>query len=115
VLAALGQRLSEPAAADTGCTLCDLDECLKVFVAAFKRMPPGVIGPLFADCASEPELRRTFMTTLLDPPRTAVKRTLDRSYERCDLRANVDLERPRHRPVHRAGPQPAPITRKAPS
>jgi AcrR family transcriptional regulator len=91
-LAALGRRLSEPAAPDTGCTLCDLDECLKVFVAAFKRMPPGVIGPLFADCAGEPELRRTFMTSLFDPPRAAVKRTLDRSHERGDLRADVDLE-----------------------
>jgi AcrR family transcriptional regulator len=92
VLAALDQRLSEPVAPDTGCTLCDLDECLKLFVAAFKRIPPGVIGPLFADCASDPELRRTFMTTLFDPPRAAVKRTLDRSYARGDLRAEVDLE-----------------------
>ena len=31
VLAALGQRLGEERAPDTGCTLCDLDECLKLF------------------------------------------------------------------------------------
>jgi AcrR family transcriptional regulator len=90
VLAALGRRLGAARAPDTGCTLCDLDECLKVFVAAFRRMPPGVIGPLFADCAGDPELRTAFMTTLFDPPRAAVKETLDRAYARGDLRDDVD-------------------------
>ena len=79
VLAALGQRVGAVRAPDTGCTLCDLDECLKVFVRAFRRMPPGVIGPLFADCADDRELHDAFMTTLFDPPRAAVKETLDRA------------------------------------
>jgi AcrR family transcriptional regulator len=92
VLDALAVRLGPAAPPDTGCTLCDLDECLRVFVATFKRMPPGVLGPLFADCAGQPELRATFMATLFDPPRAAVKRTLDRAHERGDLRADVDLE-----------------------
>ena len=90
VLAALGRRLGAERAPDTGCTLCDLDECLKVFVAAFRRMPPGVIGPLYADCAGDPELRTAFMTTLFDPPRAAVSETLDRAYARGDLRDDVD-------------------------
>jgi AcrR family transcriptional regulator len=90
VLAALGQRLGEAQAPDTGCTLCDLDECLKVFVAAFRRMPPGVLGPLFADCAGDRELRAAFMTTLFDPPRAAVRETLSRAHERGDLRDEVD-------------------------
>ena len=92
VLAALGSRLGEAAAPDTGCTLCDLDECLKVFVAAFRRMPPDVIGPLYADCAGDPELRDAFMTALFEPPRAAVRATLERAYERGDLREEVDLE-----------------------
>jgi AcrR family transcriptional regulator len=92
VLAALGLRLGEARAPDTGCTLCDLDECLKVFVAAFRRMPPGVLGPLFADCAGQPELRTAFMAILFEPPRAAVKRTLDRAYERGDLRPEVDRD-----------------------
>jgi AcrR family transcriptional regulator len=92
VLAALGQRLGRVRAPDTGCTLCDLDECLKVFVAAFRRMPPGVIGPLFADCAGDRELRAVFMTTLLDPPRAAVRETLERAAARGDLRDEVDVE-----------------------
>jgi AcrR family transcriptional regulator len=92
VLAALATRLGDAEAPDTGCTLCDLDECLKVFVAAFRRMPPDVIGPLFADCAGDRELRAAFMTTLFDPPRAAVKETLDRAHARGDLRDEVDRD-----------------------
>jgi AcrR family transcriptional regulator len=92
VLAALAQRLGEARAPDTGCTLCDLDECLKVFVAAFRRMPPGVIGSLWADCVDDRDLRAAFMTVLFDPPRAAVKETLERAYARGDLRDDVDLD-----------------------
>jgi len=92
VLAALGERLGRARAPDTGCTLCDLDECLKVFVAAFRRIPPGVIGPLYADCAGDRELRKAFMTALFDPPRAAVKETLERAYARGDLRDGLDLD-----------------------
>jgi AcrR family transcriptional regulator len=90
VLGALAQRLGDARAPDTGCTLCDLDECLKLFVRAFRRMPPDVIGPLFADCAGDRALRAAFMTTLFDPPRAAVKETLDRAHARGDLREDVD-------------------------
>jgi AcrR family transcriptional regulator len=90
VLAALGSRLGELRAPDTGCTLCDLEESLKVFVAAFHRLPPGVIGPLFAECAGQHELRAAFLTTTFDPPRAAVEQTLQRAHERGDLRPDVD-------------------------
>lgn len=92
VLAALGRRLGAARAPDTGCTLCDLDECLKVFVAAFRRMPPGVLGPLFADCTADRELHEAFMSTLFEPPRAAVRETLQRARERGDLRDDVDVE-----------------------
>jgi AcrR family transcriptional regulator len=92
LLAALGRRLGEVRAPDTGCTLCDLDECLKLFVAAFRRMPPGVIGPLFADCAGDRHLRAAFMTALFDPPRAAVRDTLERARARGDLRDDADLD-----------------------
>jgi AcrR family transcriptional regulator len=92
VLAALGQRLGAARAPDTGCTLCDLDECLKLFVGAFRQMPPDVIGPLFADCAADEELHAAFMATLFDPPRAAVRETLERARARSDLRDDVDLE-----------------------
>jgi AcrR family transcriptional regulator len=90
VLAALRTRMGEVTAPDTGCTLCDIGECLLVFLAAFRRLPPDVLGPLFADCAGDPDLHRAFMTTLFDPPRAAVAVTLDRAHERGDLRAGVD-------------------------
>jgi AcrR family transcriptional regulator len=92
VLAALSEPLGAITPPDTGCTLCDLGECLQVFVAAFERMPPDVIGPLFADCAGDPELRAGFMAALLDPPRAAVRQTLERAQARSDLRADVDLD-----------------------
>jgi len=92
VLAALGTRMGDAGAPDTGCTLCDVDECLKVFVGAFRRMPPDVLGPLFADCAHDPSLQAEFMTTLFDPPRAAVKEALDRAHERGHLRADIDRD-----------------------
>jgi AcrR family transcriptional regulator len=92
VLAALGNRLRVPPAPDTSCTLCDLDECLKLFVAAFRRIPPDVLGPLFADCAGDPELREAFMSTLFEPPRASARRTLMRAHARGDLRAEVDVD-----------------------
>jgi AcrR family transcriptional regulator len=92
VLSALGRRLGETKAPDTSCTLCDLDECLKLFVAAFRRMPPGVLGPLYADCAGDRELRAAFMEALFDPPRAAVRQTLERAHSRGDLRDDVDLD-----------------------
>lgn len=42
-----------------------------------------------ADCTAD-DLRATFMTTLFDPPRTAVATVLDRALARGDLRADLD-------------------------
>lgn len=92
VMAALAERLGEVQAPDTGCTLCDLDECLKLFVAAFRRMPPDVVASLFGDCAGDPALREVFMATLFDPPRAAVNETLARAAKRGDLRPGVDQD-----------------------
>jgi AcrR family transcriptional regulator len=92
VLAALGSRLGQARAPDTGCTLCDLDECLKVFVAAFRRMPADVLGALYADCAGDPELRAAFMAELFEPPRAAVREALERARARGELRDDVDTE-----------------------
>jgi AcrR family transcriptional regulator len=93
VLAALSERLGEAGPPpDTGCTLCDLDESLKVFVAAFERLPPDVLGPLLADSAGDLDLRAALMETLFEPPRAAVRETLERAHARGDLRAEVDIE-----------------------
>ncbi|MFI0419540.1 TetR/AcrR family transcriptional regulator [Spongiactinospora sp. 9N601] len=92
VLDALASRLGGAEAPDTGCTLCDLNEGINVFVAAFRRIPPGVLAPLFADCSAVPELRGAFMRTLFDPPRAAVARMLDNAQARGDLRGDIDRD-----------------------
>ncbi|WP_199434863.1 TetR/AcrR family transcriptional regulator [Qaidamihabitans albus] len=92
VLAALARRLGEVTVPDTGCTMCDLNEGISVFVAAFRRMPPDVLGPLLADCATRDELRADFMTMLFDPPRAAVERMLTSAIARGDLREDVELD-----------------------
>ncbi len=89
-LAALATRLGDSPVPDTGCTLCDLDEGIRVFLAAFRRIRPGVLGTLFADCAAVPELRDAFLATLFDPPRAAVGQMLERAVARGDLRADID-------------------------
>ena len=92
MLDALGTAARRGRPPDTGCTLCDLDECLKLFVGAFRRLPPDVIGPLWADCAEDRELRAAFMSAVFDPPRAAVRETLERAHASGDLRADVDLD-----------------------
>lgn len=90
VLAALARRLGEVQAPDTGCTMCDLSECIGLFVDAFECVPPDVLGPLLADSADDSELRAEFMSTLFEPPRAAVDQTLAHALERRDLRADLD-------------------------
>lgn len=91
VLAALARELGELDTPDTGCSICDLGECLSVFIGTFRRLPPDVLGPLYADCAGTPELRSEFMAALFDPPRSAVARTITRARDRGDLRADLDV------------------------
>jgi AcrR family transcriptional regulator len=91
-LAALAVRLEVAEVPDLGCTLCDLEEGLGVFIAVFSSIRPDVLGPLLAECSAEPELQAEFMATLFDPPRAAVARMLDRAIARGDLRPGIDRE-----------------------
>ncbi len=92
VLDALATRLSKVRAPDTGCTLCDLNEGINVFIATYRRTRPDVLGQLLADSAADPELRATFMASLFDPPRAAVSQMLDRAIARGDLRSDIDRD-----------------------
>lgn len=92
VLAVLARRLGEVDVPDTDCTLCDLVESINLFMDVFRRIPPDVLGPLLADCAGQPPLWTTFMTTLFDPPRAAVGHVLTRARSRGDLRDDLDRE-----------------------
>lgn len=91
VLAELQRRMGEVHPVDTGCTLCDLNEALGMFVRTFTCMGPEFFSPLLADCSTDPALRQEFLDTLFQPPRQAVHTTLVRAVARGDLRADADL------------------------
>jgi AcrR family transcriptional regulator len=92
VLAALERQLAADAMTvpDSGCVVCDLGDGVRVFLTAYERMPPGVLGALYADCAGMPALRAAFVTTLFTPPRRVVGDVVDRAKARGDLRADLD-------------------------
>jgi AcrR family transcriptional regulator len=91
VLDALIRRLDQrPRVPDSGCVVCDLADGVGVFVTAFRRLPPGVLGALLADCAGKPGLRSAFMRKLFAPPREVVAEVVRRAIARGDLRAELD-------------------------
>lgn len=92
LLDALADRLGELEAPDTACTICDLGDAIKLYAAAFQRMPPDALASLLADCGDDPQRREAFMTALFDPPRRAVGQALDRAIARGDLREDVDRD-----------------------
>ncbi|MFJ4655423.1 TetR/AcrR family transcriptional regulator [Nocardia sp. NPDC088792] len=92
VLDALGARLGDIPAPDTGCTICDLADAIKLQLNVFRRIPPDALAALLADCNTDPALRETFMATLFQPPRAAVAQVLDTAIARGDLRAETSRE-----------------------
>ncbi|BBF99475.1 MULTISPECIES: TetR/AcrR family transcriptional regulator [Pseudonocardia] len=91
-LAAIAARLDVPESPDTGCTLCDFGEGLFVFLAEFRAIRPDVLSSLFAECATDAELRGQYMRIVFDPPRTAVGAMLDRAIARGNLRPDTDRD-----------------------
>lgn len=91
VLAELQRRMGRVVAPQTGCTRCDLVESLELFARVVTCMGAETVSSLLADCTDDLELRQTFMSTVFEPPRAAVKTTLEQARERGDLRDDVDL------------------------
>jgi AcrR family transcriptional regulator len=91
-LDALIARLGRLKAPSTDCTICDLSDAIKLYVAAFQRMPPEALASLLADCGDDPQRREAFMAALFDPPRTAVGQVLDGALARGDLRDDADRD-----------------------
>lgn len=90
-LAALADRLGRLEAPNTGCTLCDLHECLVLITNAFRRLGTGTLAQLIAEGADDAELREQLTEIVLEPPRRAVHRSLFDARRRGDLRDDVDL------------------------
>lgn len=90
-LAVLEERLGRIEAPNSGCTLCDLHECLVLFTRAFDRLGAGTLAQLIAEGAEDGSLHAQLTSVVLDPPRRAVHRTLFEARRRGDLRDDVDL------------------------
>lgn len=91
VLEVLANRLGRIEAPNSGCTLCDLHECLVLVTDAFCRLGPGTLAQLIAEGADDPSLHDHLMEVVIEPPRRAVHRTLFEARRRGDLRDDVDL------------------------
>lgn len=92
VLDALARDLGTLQPPDTGCTVCDLCDALKLFLSAFRGMPPDALAPLAADCAADAQLSKAFAQLVFAPPRKAVALTVDAALARGDLRGDLDRE-----------------------
>lgn len=91
VLAVLEERLGRIGTPSTGCTLCDLHECLVLVTQAVSRLGAGTLAQLTAEGADDPDLHEELMEVVVEPPRRAVHRTLFAARERGDLTDDVDL------------------------
>ncbi|NED96622.1 TetR/AcrR family transcriptional regulator [Phytoactinopolyspora alkaliphila] len=93
IIAALTTVLVRPPVPDTGCTRCDLIDGVELLVdAVIRRMPPGVLAPLIAECAPDPELNQKLTDALVRPPREALMQTVRRAIDRGHLRPDTDAE-----------------------
>lgn len=91
VVDALASVLVAPPVPDNGCTRCDLTQSVGLLAEALlERLPAGVLAPLVADCAHDPELHRHLMEVLVQPSRHAAAVAVRRAVERGDLREGVD-------------------------
>ncbi len=93
IIAALVTVLVTPPVPDTGCTRCDLIVGVELLAdALLHRVPGGVLAPLVAECATDPELHDHLIGTLVQPVRDAVAVTVTRAVDRGHLRPGLDVE-----------------------
>jgi AcrR family transcriptional regulator len=93
VIDALASVLVAPPVPDNHCTRCDLHESVRLLAEALdERLPPGVLAPLTADCATDPALHRHLVDTLIQPSRGAAAVAVRRAVAHGDLLPDVDPE-----------------------
>lgn len=91
VIDALASVLVTPPTPDTHCTRCDLQQSVELLADALDtRLPQGVLAPLVAECAADPELHRHLLTALVEPSRSAAEVAVRRAVDRGDLRPDTE-------------------------
>jgi AcrR family transcriptional regulator len=93
VIDALASVLVTPPVPDNDCTRCDLHQSVRLLAEVLeRRLPPGVLAPLIADCAADPALHLRLVDTLVQPSRGAAAVAVRRAVDRGDLLPDVDPE-----------------------
>jgi AcrR family transcriptional regulator len=93
VIDALASVLVTPPVPDNDCTRCDLHQSVRLLAEVLeRRLPPGVLAPLVADCSSDVALHRRLIDTLVQPSRGAAAVAVRRAVDRGDLLPDVDPE-----------------------
>lgn len=93
IIDALASVLAVPPVPDNNCTRCDLTQSVRLLDAALhERLPRGVLAPLVADCAHDPQLYQRLTDLLVRPSRQAATTAVERAVDRGDLRPDVDPE-----------------------
>jgi AcrR family transcriptional regulator len=91
IMAALATVIERQPVPDTGCTRCDLTDGLELLAdTLLRRMPTGVLAPLIADCAPEPDLHRHLTDKVVRPAQEALASTVRQALERGHLRPDTD-------------------------
>lgn len=93
VICALASILVAPPTPDTGCTRCDLTRTVRLLAETLHaQLPNGILAPLIADCAADPELHEHLVSVLVRPSKQAATAAIERAVERGDLRPDVDTD-----------------------
>jgi AcrR family transcriptional regulator len=93
VIDALATILVVPPVPDNDCTRCDLHQSVDLLVEALhRRLPPGVLAPLIADCSADRALHHHLVQTLVQPSRAAAAVAVRRAVDRGELLPDVDAE-----------------------
>jgi AcrR family transcriptional regulator len=93
VAAAVAALVSEIAVPDTGSTRGDLLALMRDAVEVYSdSVAAGAMPSLVEAMSRSPELARAVRDDFLEGRRAALREVLERGVERCDLRADLDVE-----------------------
>lgn len=92
VLAVLRARLGHIMAPQSGCTLCDLHECLVLTTEAFCRLGAGTLAQLIAENDGDSAFHSEILKVALEPTEGAIRATILTAQDRGDIDQAVDVQ-----------------------